>query len=1022
MSITSLYRSLLRCAGAAFRMPPRLSVAVAVMCLAAQETRSDSLLAEYDFEAPFAAFAAGAGVSGVLPDGWSDASAGDAVEVRYGELREAPFTGVQSLLMEVDSVAGGAAVLVSPVVDLTRGEVLRLRLALRSPTSAQVEIRLTGVEDAGDVRWASEVNAVPEWSMNTLLLAVPEGMETGQVVLAMSVPGRLETDAWTLEALDVEDLVGERDFETNLLGASSFPLGPTSPFVAAGNFRPDDAVVTDPEVTGPTGNPALRLTGFMSEGFTTVRFTGPFEARPNQDHTFSFWARGSEAVAPQSVTVQMGRPGQKHSRVITLTSAWERYSISAELPFSFAGAHLVRIVSGSQDPFWVDGLRVAQGEGETEFARSGPVELTAEATADSGLFFEGEAFTVDIALWGALEAAAGLEGSLRHADGRVFDMPFIAVAHREDVLHRISGFELPDTGAPEFGTFVLSLRVVDAVGAPLSKWSETLLHRVRTARYADRFAPHSPFGTHVFWTERETRRAKALGFNWVRGNYQLPWSGIEPEPGEWRWDLLDTRIAHPRNAKLEVLAYLSSAPRWASTARADWSGNNAGWWRFTAPPRGETEMIEAFGEYAYRVLERYGDDLTALETWNEPFLAAFFPDDVVDGAPLRAPPRRLYEMTQQVRAAADATGYGGRLFWNIGGHYGADERGFDEANLSMGTADLVDGYSLHRYSQLGMGFPGDQMEIDMEVIEEMYPEAGAAKPVWNSEGGVGPSEVFSLFRHNPPRNLAGRAGEQGRHFIRYHLSNLAAGIERVFSYAFFEQDRWSSEYSYMHVDGRLSHIASVFSNLAWHLEDREFDSYRNLDYGMNAFTFRAREHEGPDVAVVLASQQRTILTGVPEGLIVRDMYGNEPEVPAIIDSGILYVVSDDLDASFGGLAEAVVWSPQPSPFRQFADLGDSWRQTFLGRVNDAWWPWLEHESMGWLFARRAGPGQSLHLYDYRLRSWMFAPSPGFPWLYHHASESWCWFARDTSEPRRWFWFPGSGDTVGEWRSGQMLRE
>jgi len=975
-------------------------------------------LADHDFEADFMPFG-GSFVNGSLPVGWEDASQADFITLTYSALREAPFAGAQSLLMENAAVENGFARLLAPAVDLSRGEVLRARLALRSPTNAQVELQLTAEGNPNQVYWRQTINAVPEWATHTLLIPVPAGVARGRVALTMAVPGRLETDAWGFEALDVADLIGERDFTANLLPASAFPLGATAPFNPSGHFRPDSAVVTDPEVTGPTGNSALRLTGFLSEGYTTVRLTVPFDGRPLRTHTFSFWAKGADGAIGQTITAQLGMPTQMQSQVFTLSPQWTRYSLSFDLPFSSSGVYLARLSASTTTPFWIDGVRVAEGASVVDHERSGPVELTADPVADSGLFFEGEPFELNLALWGELESVAGIEAQLRHADGRSFDMPLFDIdttgAPATGAPALLATFELPELGQPHFGTFVLALRAVDAVGAPLSKWSETLLHRVRVARHANSFAPDSPFGTHIFWTEREAQRAKALGFNWLRGNYQLAWSSIEPNPGDWRWDVLDSRIAHPRNAKLGVLAYLSSAPRWASTARDDWTGNNAGWWRFVAPPRDEPEMLDAFEEYAFQVLQRYGDDLHAVETWNEPFLAGFFPEDVVSGVPVRAPASRLNAMTQRVRAAATAANYTGQIIWNIGSTYGTSERAFDEENIALGTDQLVDGYAVHRYTQNMLAFPGDQTQIDYATVREVLPDAGAGgKPLWNSEGGTGPTEIFNLYSYSPPRNTVARATPQAQHFVRFYLAHLAAGFDRVFSYAFFEQDGWQAQYSYMHADGRLSQVATAFSNMAWHLEDMDFAQYRSFGYGMGAYTFNPRDTGRSPVAVAILSSQRNILTSLPAGADVRDLYGNPIETPAIVDGAILYVSADDPAAALESIEDAIVWSPVASPFRVFTDQGDSWRQTYLGRINDKWWPWLRHEDMGWLLAVRGAGSQDLHLHDYGSGRWWYVRSSAFPWIYDYATGSWIWYVRDTVAPRRWFWSPGAQGQPGNW--------
>lgn len=159
------------------------------------------VVADHDFEEPFVSFASGSGATGVLPEGWADASSADTLELEYSELREAPFAGAQSLLMELSAVEGGEALLLAPPLDLTQGELLRLRLAVRSPTNATMEVRLSSASDPTEIFWRQRVGAVPEWGLHTLLLAVPPGLVEGRFSLAVAVPGRLERRPPSLTAL-----------------------------------------------------------------------------------------------------------------------------------------------------------------------------------------------------------------------------------------------------------------------------------------------------------------------------------------------------------------------------------------------------------------------------------------------------------------------------------------------------------------------------------------------------------------------------------------------------------------------------------------------------------------------------------------------------------------------------------------------------------------------------------------------------------------------------------------------------
>lgn len=979
------------------------------------------LLSTHDFEDSFVDLPQDSIASGQLPVGWQDATSDPATQVAYGELILAPNGGTQSLVAEVSSVAGGAARLVSPSTNVSGNEVVRLDLALRSPTSGFVNLVLVDSADPAVVYWSKSIQMNPEWRDFSSLISVTGQMGDVNFVLEIPVAGRVETDDWTTEGLDLAELEDERSFTDNLLPSSVFPMGVVAPYNPGGNYRPDSAVVSDPTETGPSGLPSLRMTSFPTEWLArTVRLTVPFQGRPLQEHTFSVWLKGSDQTSNHRVNIEIGYDGDFETVPLRLTSDWQRYSVTHKLPFSTTGVHIARIRSTSDFPFWVDGLRVVESTTDTDYLPGGPIELNMKPTAEFDVCFKGEPLEVDLALVGQRAAASRIEVQVKLPDSSTYLRDSIAIPDSaEEVLNKV--WIAPEGNYERLGSFVVQMRVLDELDVALSKWSEVLVHRVQRPHFEDEFAPDSPFGLHIFATPREARRAKKLGFNWVRTSYHLAWSWIQTEEdGAWNWTDLDERTASLKDAKLKLLAYLGSAPMWASEASFNWVGGNSGWYRFTAPPRNETSTLDAFEEYAFRIMDRYGDAIDALEIWNEPFLPAFFPEDVVDGVPARAPAELFNKMAQRVRTAADRAGYTNPIAWNVGGNYGGDELAFDNENIALGTADLVDLYTLHRYSSVDIGLPGDIIEEDIALVQQTYPQATIEKPVWLSEGSSLTNDTFNLYEFSPPRIPASAVAQQSRKFIKYHLGYLAAGYEKIFPYAYFEQDAWRANYNLMHLDGRLSHLASIFSNLSFQLEKREFVQHSYPQYGATAWEFAARDANDQSLAAVLNPSKRTILLSVPSGMEILDIYGNPLAVPAILDSQFMYISSSDLAASMTLLSDSVIQSDSKSPFGFFPESDDGWRQTFMGRLNDAWWPFLLHEEMDWLYAISAPRSRSYYLYDYELRSWLYTGSGIYPWFYHSGIQKWCYQVTGAAGTQRWLWVLDGNGQQGQWLAAEEL--
>lgn len=832
-------------------------------------------------------------IAGEMPRGWDEDSSWAVVAVNYGPVTHNPFAGAKSLRVQVDEISSGRVQFRLPSLHVDPAYQMRIRVATRSPNSAMINLSIRQRGAPYRAYWQTTLPAAPEWGVSEVLATVPVLDPEAVLMFAVESPAVVEIDEFSLTYLTPAQALGNRSFEGNLLPTSSFPIGLASPWAAGGNGGPLTAYVADPAMPGPSGLPALRVTPFSDSGRPIGQITAPFEGRPAARHTFSFWARSERGG--QTLAIRLGPPEAQiwrapWSQSITLEREWKRYSFTVELPPSPNGFYLARINTHDRGVFWVDQLMVEAADSAGEFRRSGRVELSAVAARPFGLAFEGQPLAFTVAAQGELSALARVAVSVRDLYGNVREQPPLT-GKPEGKLLTLRG-ELTALDLPPLGSFALEFVAQDAAGKALSRPAELLLHRVREPRHLGRDAPESAFGVHVFNSREELAMAKALGFNWARFNYKINWSRVEPQPGEWNWESLDAELALVREQKLSVLAYLGGVPRRANVASDSWTGANS-WWRQNAAPR--EDALDGWQEYARRVLERYGSVLRAVEVWNEPFLPGFFTGDVRQGVPVRASPELYHQMTRRVRAAATESGYTGRVLWNLGAAYGQSQLEFDRRNIELGTADLVDGFTFHRYTNVPLGFPGDQFAQDVAIYREVLGKHAERGALWNSEGGFGLSEVFNLLRQAPPHNLRARADLQAGNLVRYYLSNFAAGVERVFIYSFFPPDEWKSNYSYLNVDGSLSQAGPAISNLAWQLEGRRFVRATALGEEVQAMLFSSGERDPAPVVVLLARGAKPVrLTGLPAGAVAHDLYGNPPRLPVPLGVGVMFVSGKDL--------------------------------------------------------------------------------------------------------------------------------
>jgi len=124
-----------------------------------------------------------------------------------------------------------------------------------------------------------------------------------------------------------------------------------------------------------------------------------------------------------------------------------------------------------------------------------------------------------------------------------------------------------------------------------------------------------PTGVNVsleqYESEKDLRLALSLirqgGFHWVRQRF--PWSEIEPQPGDYRWDRWDRIVSLVQEQGLELIAVLEGSPEWA---RADADVDNP-----LAPP----QDMDCYAAYVEAYTRRYGDVVDYYQIWDQPNIA-----------------------------------------------------------------------------------------------------------------------------------------------------------------------------------------------------------------------------------------------------------------------------------------------------------------------------------------------------------------------------------------------------------------
>lgn len=157
------------------------------------------------------------------------------------------------------------------------------------------------------------------------------------------------------------------------------------------------------------------------------------------------------------------------------------------------------------------------------------------------------------------------------------------------------------------GAFVLGFALVVV-------WSQILLSTAdraevniqETGQPADRLYPNFIYGMQVDVGNDKGRAfdmMKDAGFNWTK--VQVRWDGIEPQRGQYQWQVLDNVADETARANVNILFSVVDAPEWARPADTDRS--------VPGPPADPQDMARFLAALA----ERYKGRVQAYEIWNE---------------------------------------------------------------------------------------------------------------------------------------------------------------------------------------------------------------------------------------------------------------------------------------------------------------------------------------------------------------------------------------------------------------------
>ncbi len=285
----------------------------------------------------------------------------------------------------------------------------------------------------------------------------------------------------------------------------------------------------------------------------------------------------------------------------------------------------------------------------------------------------------------------------------------------------------------------------------------------------------APLGVNVsleHYSNDDELRALALirdgGFRIIRQH--MPWSDIEPRPGEFQWTQWDRVVADARAYKLDLIAVLDTTPTWArEPGEADLVN--------AAPAR-----VEDYGRFVQAFVRRYGDTAAApswhlyVQLWDNPNVHPFWGRRNADP----------FEYTELLRAGAQAARsenpgikvLSAGLAPNdemIRGHPDYSDVLFLRGMYEAGARDDFDILAAKPY---GMWTGPEDRRVSENVYnfsrvillrDEMVAHGDGAKPIWGVEFGW----------NALPQGWKGKPSPWGTDAEEVQAARLVQGVQRA---------------------------------------------------------------------------------------------------------------------------------------------------------------------------------------------------------------------------------------------------
>jgi len=278
--------------------------------------------------------------------------------------------------------------------------------------------------------------------------------------------------------------------------------------------------------------------------------------------------------------------------------------------------------------------------------------------------------------------------------------------------------------------------------------------------------PPSLFGMHIHRAASTTPWPAAPFAAWRLWDASVTWADLEPQQGEWHWEVLDHSVALAEEHRVESLLPLGVTPTWASARPTEPSvyQNPGG----AAEPRD----LNDWRMYVQMVATRYRGRIRYYEIWNEPNSKDAYSGTIEGMVALAREASTILKSVDPTITVVSPAATAGQTGPAWLAQY-----------LKSGGGAYADVIGYHFY--VSPQPPEAVVPLIAGVREVVSQHSAGQKPIWDTE--IGWSSNGSL------RKVFSSDAEAAAYVARTYLLHWASGVARCYWYA-WDNRGWSSLY------------------------------------------------------------------------------------------------------------------------------------------------------------------------------------------------------------------------------------